>query len=80
MAQLAIYVDDKTAREIKKACRRSGLSRSEWASAVIKRELHGGLPEEFFRVIGTWEDARSPQEIFKDIRSRSAQRKRPLLR
>ena len=80
MAQIAIYVDDKTAREVKKASRKSGLSRSEWVSSVLKKELRKDLPEEFFRVLGTWEDAKTPDVILKEIRRESVQAERPPIR
>lgn len=80
MAQLAIYIDDKTARAINKMARRAGLSRSEWVSNVIKKELRGGLREEFFKILGSWEDDRSPEEILEDIRAGAIQRERPPLR
>ena len=80
MAQLAIYIDEKTAREINKASRKAGLSRSEWVSQVVKKELQGKLKEAFFQVLGTWEDDRSPEEILIDIRTGANQRERPPLR
>ncbi len=80
MAQLAIYIDDKTAREIKKVSRQSGVSRSEWVSKVIKKELKSQIPKEFFQVLGTWEDDRSSHKILKDIRENSFQKPRPEFR
>ena len=80
MAQLAIYIDDKTAREIKKISRRKGLSRSEWVSRLIKKEISGGLPEEFFQVLGSWEDDRKSEKIFKQIRKEIPQKERTPLR
>jgi hypothetical protein len=80
MAQLAIYIDTKTAREIDRASRRAGLSRSEWVSRVLKKELEGKLQENFFKVLGSWEDDRSPEEIFQEIRKDTIQRERPPLR
>lgn len=79
MAQLAIYIDDKTAREIKKVSRREGLSRSEWVSKALKKELQERLPEEFFQVLGSWEDDRNPEEILKEIRKETSQKERPPL-
>ena len=80
MAQLAIYLDEKTAREVKKASRKSGLSRSQWVSHVLQKELRKGFSEEFFRVLGTWEDKRTPEAIFEDIRRESHQPERPPIR
>jgi hypothetical protein len=80
MAQLAIYIDNKTAREINKASRKAGVSRSEWVSQVLKKELHQKLPDRFFQVLGTWEDDRKSEEILKEIRAGSSQRPRSRLR
>jgi hypothetical protein len=80
MAQLAIYIDDKTSREISKASRKAGLSRSEWVSRVLKRELHQKLPDRFFQVLGSWKDDRTSEEILKEIRAESTQRERLSLR
>lgn len=80
MAQLAIYVDDQTVRAIKKHSKQAGLSRSEWVSSLIHKEVSQEIPEKFFQILGTWEDDRSPQKILKDIRKHSSQKKRTSLR
>lgn len=80
MAQLAIYIDDKTARQINKASKKAGLSRSQWVSQVLKKEISADLPETFFNLLGSWEDDRSPQEILKDIRRETHQKEREPLR
>lgn len=80
MAQLAIYLEEGVARDLKKVSRKSGLSRSEWVSRVIRKELSGRIPEEFFNVLGTWEDDRPPEKIFRDLRRTTHQKARtPLL-
>ena len=80
MAQLPIYLDEKTAREVNKAARKSGFSRSKWVSRIIKKELDEKIPDAFFDVLGTWKDDRSPEKILKDIRAGSEQKERPPIR
>lgn len=76
MAQLAIYLDDETARLLDEAARKEGVSRSALARKAIRTHLHRRLPESFFAVLGTWEDDREPEEILRDIRSGPGQRER----
>jgi hypothetical protein len=68
MSQLAIYLDEKTARLLAKAARRDRLSRSAWVKKAVEAQLANRLPESFFQVLGTWDDGRSPEEILADIR------------
>ncbi|HUU03372.1 MAG TPA: CopG family transcriptional regulator [Myxococcota bacterium] len=77
MAQLALYLDDETAKRIDQAARRRSMSRSAWVRNVILKQLDDKLPESFFEVLGSWEDGRDPDEILKDIRAGSRQAERP---
>ncbi len=77
MAQLALYLDDETARRVEQAARRAGVSRSAWVRSVLLKQLDDRLPDSFFEVLGCWEDDRSPDEILADIRSASQQPERP---
>jgi predicted transcriptional regulator len=79
MPQLAIYLDEKTARKLDAAARRSGMSRSAWVRRALEAQLAGALPESFFSVLGTWEDERTADEILGDIRSGREQDERPPL-
>ena len=76
MAQLAIYLDDETARLLDEAARKEGVSRSAFARKAIRTHLHRRLPESFFKALGAWEDTRSPEEILRDIRAGPEQRDR----
>lgn len=71
MSQLALYLDEETARLLDEAAEKDGLSRSAWARQAIKAALKNRLPESFFDVLGKWEDSRSPEETLKDIRKGS---------
>ena len=80
MPQLAIYLDEETAKELDEAAERDGKSRSEWVREAIKQKLSDRLPDSFFAVLGTWEDERSTEEILADLRSGPEQREREPLR
>ncbi len=68
MSQLALYLDEETARLLDEAAKKDGLSRSAWAREAIQAALKNRLPESFFNVLGKWEDSRSSEEILEDIR------------
>ena len=68
MSQLAIYLDEETARMLDRAAKKEGVSRSAWAREAIRAALRNRLPESFFEVLGSWEDGRSAEEILEDIR------------
>ena len=71
MPYLKIYTDERTFKEIDKVSKEEGVSRSGWVSRLIKKELCDQIPESFFKVLGTWEDDRSPEKIIEDIRCKS---------
>ncbi len=80
MAQLAIYLEDGLVKEIKKACKQSGLSRSQWIVGLVKKALSEKIPKDFFKTLASWEDNRTPEEIFRDIRRHSLQKDRNSLK
>jgi predicted DNA-binding protein len=78
--QLAIYLDDETAKLLAEASEREGISRSAWVRQAVEARLKSRLPDSFFEVLGSWEDDREPEEILRDIRAGVAQREREALR
>jgi hypothetical protein len=68
MAQIALYLDEKIARQVAAASKRERVSRSAWIRDAVAAKLAGRLPDSFFAVLGTWEDSRQPDEIMADIR------------
>lgn len=80
MPQLAIYLDEQTARLLDRAARREKISRSAWVRNAVRSQVADRLPEAFFAVLGSWEDGRSSQEILRGIRSGARQRRRERLR
>jgi hypothetical protein len=47
---------------------------------TIELDDEDRLPESFFAVLGTWEDNRSPEEIFQSIRAEAPQATRMALK
>jgi ribbon-helix-helix CopG family protein len=80
MPQLAIYLDEQTARLLDRAARREGISRSAWVRSVVRSRVTDRLPDAFFAVLGRWEDGRSSEEILRDIRGGTRQRRHERLR
>lgn len=79
VSQIAIYLDDQTAKLVAKAAKREKLSRSAWIKKAVAAQLSNKLPESFFAVLGSWEDERSPEDIVADIRRDPTQLERPTL-
>lgn len=80
MTEIAIELDDKTAERLREASEKDGITPSAWIQRVIHTQLDEKLPESFFAVLGTWEDDRSAEEIFRDVRSETPQAKRMALK
>lgn len=68
MPQLAIYLDEKTAKKLDEVVQASGKSRSKWVADLIKSRLEDDWPEGFFDLAGAWEGSESPEEIMTSIR------------
>jgi len=64
MAQLTIYLDEKTRRRIEKEARRADLSVSEWVRGKLTEALDEGWPAGYFDILGSVRDkdlARPPE-------------------
>ena len=79
MAQVTIYIDDETAREIDEAAHGKGISRSAWFAEAAKHELRGTrrLSREWFATLGSWKDDRSLEEIMAEIDEAGPDRELP---
>jgi predicted DNA-binding protein len=80
MTEIAIELDDETARRLRQASKKDGLSLSAWVRQAIELRLKDRLPDSFFAVLGTWEDDRSTAEILRDIREEGPQNQRTALK
>lgn len=79
MPQLALYLDETTAKALDEAAAREGLSRSAWVRRNLRALLDDRLPPSFFEVLGTWDDDREPDQILEEIRAGQDQPDRPPL-
>ncbi len=68
MSQIAIYLDTEIQKKMDQKAREEGKSRSEWVKEAIREKLLSERPSgEWFKVWGSWEDSRTPEEILQDI-------------
>ncbi len=74
MAQLTIYLDEKTRRRIEKEARRAGASLSQWVRSRITEALEGAWPAGYFDTFGSVgeEDLARPPEIPSSADARRA--------
>jgi predicted transcriptional regulator len=80
MTEIAIELDDETAKRLSEASEKDGISPSAWVKRAIRTQLAEKLPDSFFAVLGTWEDHRSAEEILRDIREEAPQAQRTALK
>lgn len=76
MPQVTIYLDEATNKQLSEACESQQRSKSAIAAEAIRKSLSNRLPPEWFKVLGTWEDDRTHEEIMRDIRSGPEQHQR----
>jgi len=60
MSQITIYLDDDTARVLKKQVKVSGESASKWIQAAIKKRARTEWPQDVLAVLGSWKDVDFP--------------------
>jgi len=63
MAQLTIYLDDETAKQMGRAAEEAGLSRSRWVTNLIREKARAEWPEAVRRLAGAWRDFPELEEI-----------------
>jgi predicted transcriptional regulator len=80
MTEIAIELDDKTAERLREVSEKDGITPSAWIQRAIHTQLDEKLPGSFFAVLGTWEDDRNAEEIFRDIREEAPQARRTALK
>jgi hypothetical protein len=76
MPQLAIYIDNELSKELKKAIKASGKSRSKWVTDLIKAKLNNNWPEGFFKLAGSWKGEKTTDQIIATIRKNLDQTER----
>ena len=76
MPQVAIYLDDATAKRLDAEAERSGKSRSAFVREALQAKFGKQFPESWFELFGSWQDDRTAGEIMRDIREGSEQAER----
>lgn len=67
MAQLTIYLDDRTEEKMARAAREAGLSRSRWVASLIEEKTATEWPEFVRRLAGAWKDFPDAEQIRSDL-------------
>ena len=66
MAQITLYIDDKTMNSFKQAAKHEKESISSWAKKRLMISLHSRWPKGFFQLAGSLKDAddfKAPEDI-----------------
>ncbi|MBS1828706.1 MAG: CopG family transcriptional regulator [Acidobacteria bacterium] len=63
MAQITIYVDDRTLEQVDQATKSSGVSKSKWITESIQLRLRAEWPESVKALAGAWKDFPLAEEI-----------------
>ena len=56
MAQVTLYLDEKTAERMKTAAKRAGLSRSRWLARLVEERTATEWPQAVKDLAGAWSD------------------------
>ena len=55
VAQLTVYIDDKTRDSIEDAAKNAGISVSRWVKERLTHALSNRWPEDYFKLLGSLE-------------------------
>lgn len=56
MAQVTLYMDDETRRQMREAAEAAGLSMSAWLVAVVRERIASDWPQDVLELQGAWMD------------------------
>ena len=56
MAQVTLYLDEKTAERLKTAAKQAGLSRSRWLARLVQERTATEWPQAVKDLVGAWAD------------------------
>ncbi len=65
MGQVTIYLDEQTDKQLRQAVDKSGLSKSQWITRLIKEKTATEWPEVVREMVGEWQDVDEQEEIRK---------------
>ena len=63
MGQVTIYLDEMTDTKLRQAVEKSGLSKSQWITRLIKEKTKTEWPEIVREMVGEWQDVQEQEEI-----------------
>ena len=63
MAQVTLYLEHETARNLKSAAAASGQSVSKWVADLIRRQLATTWPDTVVQLSGAWPDLHTAEEL-----------------
>jgi hypothetical protein len=63
MSQVTIYLDEQTDKKLRQAVEKSGLSKSQWITRLIKEKTATEWPEAVREMVGEWQDVPEQEEI-----------------
>jgi hypothetical protein len=75
MAQVTLYLDEKTRKRVRDAARAAGLSQSRWLAELVRRGTQAEWPAEVRELAGGWRDFPEADELRRD-RGRDTRRER----
>ena len=60
MAQLTVYLDDRTEKVLKTHVESSGESASKWVAEAVRRRVNSEWPANILALFGSWKDEDFP--------------------
>lgn len=65
MAQVTLYLDEETARRMKRAARASRMSQSRWLAQLVREKTATEWPAAVREVAGAWPDFPEAEDLRK---------------
>ena len=67
MAQITIYLDEKTEKIMKEVTSSRQISQSKWIAGLIKEKLRNDWPVSLKELAGSWKDFPTAEELRKNL-------------
>ncbi len=67
MGQVTLYLDNETEEKMRTAAKAAGVSQSRWVADLIRDKTATEWPDSIVRLIGSWADFPSLEEIRKGL-------------
>jgi hypothetical protein len=63
VAQMTLYLDEKTKERVRKAAKAAGMSRSRWLVELVRQGTANEWPAEMGELAGAWPDFPEADEL-----------------